>query len=211
MSLLRPAVEINLLLRFFGLDPVLHVELWIAEGQRQKLALMHEYEADAWLHKRRGPPPFGEPLKEQLKREVHKARREALAAGVPGVGERGTLLPGARAIVDYLDDPGAREAYTLAYRSLGADVHAGTYTFANAKFVARPGGRVSFHEAMDPEVYLPARMLSLAMFASTLCIVSAVLQLPVADAADEIKRRFVEEDLPVAERIRRSQEGSTNS
>jgi hypothetical protein len=70
---------------------------------------------------------------------------------------------------------------------------------------------VSFHEAVDAETYLPARTLSLTMFASTLCIVASVLRLPIADAADEVKRRFVEEGLPIAERIRGSQEGSTGS
>jgi hypothetical protein len=195
MSILRPGVEINFLLRFFGRDPALHVRLWIAEGHRQRLTLINEVEGDPLLQERRG-------------REVDEARREALAAGVPGVREKGALLPGARAIVDYLDDPGAREAYTLAYRTLGADVHAGTYTFAKAQFVERVGGLVSFHESTDPDAYLPARTLSLTMFASTLVIVASVLQLPVADAADEVKRRFLHEDLSLAERIR-LQEGSS--
>ena len=211
MSLLRPRVEINLLLRFLGRDPDLHVALWIAEGQRQILAFMNEFESDAYLQERWRAEPFDPQLKEHLKREVEDARRKGLAAGAPGVRPTGSLLPGARAMVDYLDDPGAREAYTVAYRSLGADVHAGTYAFSRGEFVARVGGRVSFHEAVDAETYLPARTLSLTMFASTLCIVASVLRLPIADAADEVKRRFVEEELPIAERIRGSQEGRTGS
>jgi hypothetical protein len=208
MSLLRPGVEINLLLRFFGRDPVLHPKLWIAEGDRQRLAFINEFEQDSYLQQRWGAAPVDRELKEELQREVDEARRQALAAGVPGVGQRGPLLPGARAIVDYLDDPGAREAYTLAYRSLGADVHAGPYAFLKAEFVGRGGGRVSFHESLDPAAYQAARTLSLTMFASTLCIVASVLQLPVADAADEVKRRFVDEQLPLAERIRLQEGGN---
>jgi hypothetical protein len=49
------------------------------------------------------------------------------------------------------------------------------------------------------------------MFASTLCIVASVLQLPVADAADEVKRRFLDESAPIADRIKGSQEGSTGA
>jgi hypothetical protein len=211
MSLLRPGVEINLLLRFLGENPELHVALWIAEGQRQILAFINEFEGDLYLQQRWSPDPIDAQLKEELKREVEHARGLALAAAVPGVGEKGRLFPSTRTMVDYLNDPGAREAYTIAYRSLGADVHAGTYAFSNAEFVRRPGGRVSFHEATDPRTYLPARTLSLTMFASTLCIVASVLQLPIASAADEVKRRFVHEDLPIEERIKGSQQGGISS
>lgn len=89
MSILRPGVEINFLLRFFGRDPSLHVRLWIAEGHRQRLTLMNEVEGDSLLQERRGPVRFEPQLTEELKREVDEARREALAAGVPGVREKG--------------------------------------------------------------------------------------------------------------------------
>jgi Family of unknown function (DUF5677) len=211
MSLLRPGVEINLLIRFLARDPLLHVELWEAEGMRQRLALINEYEQDPVMLERRGPSPFDSSFKEELKRHVDEARSKALAAQTPGVRERGPLLPSAGKLVRWLDDPGAREAYTLAYRSLGADVHAGSFAFSRSEFVERPGGGVSFHEAVDQETYRPARTLSLTMFASTLCMVAPALNMAVADEADEIKRRFVVEDAPIAERLERLQEGSTGS
>jgi len=79
MSLLRPGVEINLLLRFFGHDPVLHVKLWVAEGDRQRLTFINEFERDSYLRQRWGAAPVGAAVKEQLQREVDEARRQALA------------------------------------------------------------------------------------------------------------------------------------
>jgi hypothetical protein len=43
MSLMRPMVEINFLLRFLGQKPELHFELYVAEGQRQLVAFLDEY------------------------------------------------------------------------------------------------------------------------------------------------------------------------
>jgi hypothetical protein len=42
-------------------------------------------------------------------------------------------------------------------------------------------------------------------------MVAPALNMAVADEADEIKRRFVVEDAPIAERLERLQEGSTGS
>ena len=105
------------------------------------------------------------------------------------------------------DDPAAREAYTLAYRRLGSDVHAGTWTFAKGAFVERVGGLASYSEPRDDADIHAARILATTIFASTPCIVSAVLGLGVHERADEIKQAFVPEEPPIAQRLADAEAG----
>lgn len=96
MTLVRPMVEINLLLRFLGKER-LHVELWQAEGDRQRLALLDEYANDPAMRQRHSPVPddFDE-RREALREFVKEARAKARAAGVIGVRERGPVFPSSR-------------------------------------------------------------------------------------------------------------------
>jgi hypothetical protein len=205
MSLVRPMVEINLLLRFLGQDPELHTELWIAEGQRQIAAFLDDYARDAFLQKRWGPAPMeNEALKEQYRAGVRESRKKALDKGVPAVGKTGPVLPSVREIAKTSGDPGAREAYILAYRIMSADVHVGTWAFRGGAFIERQGGLASYSEPRDPTDFHGARTLVMTTFASTLCIVSVVLGLNIHERADEIKRAFVPAEAPIVERIERT-------
>ena len=210
MSLLRPMVEINLLLRFLGRDPDLHVELWMAEGQRQIVAILDEYENDVHLLGRWGPlSEENRLLRESYREQVQIARDKALAAKVEGVREKGPVLPSTATMAKTSDDPGAREAYTLAYRRIGSDVHAGALTFASRGFVERVGGLVSYSDIREEEDVHAARTLATSTFASTLCIVSAVLGLDIHERADEIKQAFIPEEPPIAERLAAAEPGPT--
>jgi hypothetical protein len=207
MSLVRPMVEINLLLRFLGRDPELHVELWYAEGERQRVALLDEYAKDEALHHRHRPLP--DDLDEQLeglRQIVRDARAKARTAGVIGVGETGRVFPSIDAIAKNTDDVAAREAYTLAYRALGTNVHVGPRSFRVEGFKGHVGGLASYSDHWTAEELRPARTLVLTTFASTLCIVSVALGLDVHERADEIKQRFMVEEPPIAERIARELE-----
>jgi hypothetical protein len=206
-SLVRPMVEINLVLRFLGKNPELHVELWHAEGERQHVALLDEYAKDAELHHRHSPLP--EDLQEQLdatRTTVREARAKALSAGIAGVRKTGPVFPSIADIVKTTDDPGAREAYTLAYRALGTSVHIGPLSFRLSGFQPHVGGLVSYTDQWTAEELRPTRTLVLTTFASTLCIVSVALALNVDERADEIKQMFMVEEPPIAERIARELE-----
>src|SRR5436190_21567481 len=42
-ALVRPMVEINILMRFLAKNPELHLQLWNAEGDRNVLAIVEEH------------------------------------------------------------------------------------------------------------------------------------------------------------------------
>ena len=104
-------------------------------------------------------------------------------------------------------DAASREAYTLAYRPLGTNVHIGPWSFRPQGFRRHRGDLMSYSDTWTAEELLPTRTLVLTTFASTLCIVSAVLGLAVEDRADEIKQGFMAEEPPIAERIQDAIDG----
>jgi hypothetical protein len=64
----------------------------------------------------------------------------------------------------------------------------------------RVGGPVSYSELFDAKELEATRTLVTTTFASTLCMVSAVLGLGVEERADAIKNTFVYPEPPIAER-----------
>ena len=202
LSLMRPMVEINFVLRFFGQSPELHANLWVAEGSRQRVAFLDDYANSPYLVERWGPPPAAQrELGEELRAEVRAVKKQALAAGADFV-KGGALVPSADTLRRILDDPAVEEAYVLAYRRLSADVHAGMQAFEKGIFTSA-GGRVSYSEPQGPESFIAERTLVVTMFASTLCILSAVFELGIHERADAIKQRFMlSGDAPISERIR---------
>jgi hypothetical protein len=180
----------------------LHVELWIAEGQRQVAAFVTDYETDDFLRGRWGSPPAEMlSMRADYREKVRAARAKAIAAGIIPDKPTGPVFPSTVQMVQILDDPGAKEAYTLAYRRLTSDVHVGTWAFEKGAFVERTGGLVSYSEPQDEAELHATRTLVATSFASTLCIVSAVLDLGIHDQADEIKRTYVPSEPPIAERM----------
>jgi hypothetical protein len=199
-------IEINLLIRFLSRNPDLHLELWIAEGQRQVVAFLDEYEQDTYLVSRWGALPDDlREHRESLRELVRVAREKALAAEVEGVGNKGPVLPSIATMAKTSDDPGAREAYILGYRRLGSDVHIGSWSFKSDAFIERVGGLATYSDSPGNLDLHAARTLAASMFASTLCMVSPVLGLDIHERADEIKHRFVPEEPPISERLEDAQ------
>jgi Family of unknown function (DUF5677) len=190
-ALLRPMVEINILMRFLSKNPELHLELWNAEGERNLLALVEEHDANESLRERWGESPLPPADRAARRESVAKTRQRAHAAGVAGVGKSGPVLPTTAAQLRTINEPGATEAYTLAYRTLSADIHAGARAFLRGDLEHHADGSASYRDDVDSDELLPARALALTTFASTLAIASDVLGLGIAPAADEVKHRFV--------------------
>ncbi len=187
LSLLRPAVEVNLILRFLKLNPALHTELWIAEGEWETLKLVREFERDQELVDKLGESAFSAGWHEQMEEYVDAARAKALAAGVKGVGPSGPVMPSMWSIAFEHGDLTTREAYTLAYRSLGHDVHGSARAFQRGSFSICDDGGVRFEDAASGEYLLSTRALNATTFASSLCIVSEPLGIDVLDHASTIK------------------------
>jgi Family of unknown function (DUF5677) len=192
LALVRPLVEINLLLRFFLVNQELHPRLWIAESERLSLALVNEFESDPAMLERHGLSGFPPEVTREREEYIQAVRAEGVAAGIPGI-QRGSVLPPLPEIVRIVDDAAAREAYTLAYRGTSDHVHAGARAFRGYFLKDDASGQVSFVEELGPEDYLATRALVVSTLASTLCLLSGPLDRGVFQTASEIKRRFVRE------------------
>ncbi len=166
-ALLRPMVEINILMRFLTKNPKLHLELWNAEGERNVLAMVEEHDRNEALRARWGESPLTPEERASRRETVAAARERAKAAGVAGVGRSGPVLPGTKSQLAAINEPGTDEAYTLAYRSLSPDTHAGARAFLRGQ-LERHDGTASYRDDVIADDLLPARALALTTFASTL-------------------------------------------
>lgn len=197
-ALLRPMVEINILIRFLATNPKLHTELWQAEGERNALAMIEEHNR---LHSGRwGGVPINDDELEERRATVRETRKQALDAGLPWA-KGSSLMPTTVQQLETINEPAAREAYTLAYRPMSWQVHAGSPSFLAGLFEQRNDGSVSYSEAASATDLIGARALSLTTFASTLELVAMNLGLPIETRAREIRRSYVPDTLAPSERL----------
>ncbi len=98
-----------------------------------------------------------------------------------------TSMPSMWSIASEHGDLTTREAYTLAYRSLGHDVHGSARAFQRGSFSICDDGGVRFEDAVSGEYLLSTRALNATTFASSLCIVSEPLGIDALDHASTIK------------------------
>lgn len=200
-ALLRPMVEINILIRFLAKNPKLHTELWQAEGERNALAMIEEHNR---LHSERwGSVPISENDLAERHATVKAARKLALDAGVPWANGS-SLMPTTAQQLETVDEPAAREAYTVAYRPMSWEVHAGTPSFFVGLFEQRNDGSVSYTENASAADLIGVRALSLTTFASTLELVWMHLGLTVETQAREIRRSYVPDTPGPSERLDRN-------
>jgi hypothetical protein len=190
-ALLRPMVEINILMRFLFKNPDLHLELWHAEGERNVVTMVEEHDQNEVMRVRWGASPLTAEERVKRRNTVVEARQRAQAAGVVGVGKSGPVLPTTKSQLAAIDEPGADEAYTLAYRVLSADTHAGARAFLRGQLERHGDGTASYRDDVASDDLLPARALALTTFASTLAIASDVLDLGIEADVNEVKHRFV--------------------
>jgi hypothetical protein len=124
--ILRPLVEMTILLPWLMKDPDLHLRLWHAEAQRQILKLLQNAPTHTSPRRAGDIAKIGTPERiAELKQAVAKARTEANLAGVLGVGRGWSLVPSLAEVVRVVDTPAAREAYGIAYNLLSGFTHSG--------------------------------------------------------------------------------------
>ena len=184
---LRPAVEINTLIRFLAKNPELHIELCEAEGDRNVVSIVEEHRlrhSEYWP-----PPPLSEEHLEASRRRVAEARARARAAGIAGVGPKGPVLPSIEKQLAVINEPAASEAYTFAYRPMTWEVHTNPRTFLRGHFEERNDGSVSYRDQDDRVGALGARSLSLTTFASTLELAAIHLGLPIEEDVRRVLQR----------------------
>lgn len=198
-ALLRPMIEINILIRFLNKSPELHFELWEAEGDRNAASIIEEHNAQ---HTERwGSMPVEEGVLDEKHERVRSARARAIAAAIAGVGKKGPVLPGMAMQLSTIAEPAASEAYTFGYRPMSWETHTNPRAFLSGEFVERNDGTVSYSDATERADLIGVRALSLTTFASTLELVSIVLALPIEESARAILRSFVPEQIPEHQRL----------
>jgi hypothetical protein len=197
-ALLRPLIEINILIRFLAKNPKLHVELWQAEGERNSLAIIEEHNR---LHAERWGRIPDDPADEERRETVKAARKLAIEAELPGAEKRSALLPSTPGQLELIDERAASEAYTLGYRPMSWDVHSGAPSFLNGLFEPRNDGSVSYTEESTAEELVGVRAFGMTTFASTLELVGIHTALAIAEDAREIRLKYVPDEIPENQRL----------
>jgi hypothetical protein len=198
-ALLRPMIEINMLIRFLNKDPDLHLELWEAEGDRNAASIIEEHNklhTDRW-----GPMPIMDGVLNEKRERVRSARAKALAARTAGVGKKGPVMPSMAKQLVTIAEPAASEAYTFGYRPMSWETHTNPRVFLSGAFVERNDGTVSYSDATEKEDLIGVRALSLTTFASTLELVAIILALPIEKSARAVLRSFAPQEIPDDQRI----------
>lgn len=190
LVLMRTAVEINLTLRFLVLLPALHPDIWAAEGDRQTLILVREIAADRELAEKHGHIDLPDSSVAEREQYIDEVRTRAIAAGVIGVRERGSLMPDLRTLAVNYGDLATREAYTLADRPFSGSTHGTAGAFGQGCFVREQDGRLTFTENLGD--LLGTRALNASTFASTLCVLAEPLELDVFNEADQLRGILLE-------------------
>jgi hypothetical protein len=188
-ALLRPMVEINVLIRFFAKNPELHTELWEVEGERNVITMAREITGSPEMSERWMEYPLDMADFAERNVEVEKVRKKALEAGVRGVRETGPVLPSIVMQLQTIDEPDAYEEYTMVYRSLSWDVHGGARALLRGRFLEHSDRTVSYTEDADDTD--PPRALAINTFASTLKLCSVHLSLGIEEDAEKVLRSFL--------------------
>jgi hypothetical protein len=193
--LLRPATEINLVLRFLVARPEVHLELWEGDADLELVKWIQEIEGDPQLA---GLVGWSEVpgLTATLEAEIAKSRALGLKEGVQGVSAkpRGRVMPDMWLIAHNHGDLSTRHAYWAAYRPLSLITHASSRGFTHSEWIDPDGSgsHVTFSEMKDPVNRIRShRALSAATFASTLTVISDPLNLDVLEVAGRTRDLLV--------------------
>jgi len=191
LVLLRPLVEINILLRFLGQLPEVRAHSWIAERFRWSLAFVEAVAQHENLREK-FVAEFPSPAQLAGWRDVvSEARQLASASNDPSVGPRGPLIPSTSRQVQLLNDDAATEAYVFAYRRFSGDVHGGLISFDLLHVDERGDDVVSLSEEVSADDLRSTRVLGLTTYASTLRVGSESMGLGITEAADAVRLEFM--------------------
>ena len=201
---LRALIEANLLLRYFeqgyhegNLEQ--RLGLWAAETERSRLAIHDDISRmDAAARARCEGGMLSESDRKRMREIVAAAQDAAITAEVRGAQTKGRLLPTTGQMVELLKG-GATEAYTVGYRPLSAATHISEASFAGD--YARDEQTISWSDDLPITRRVATRVFALTAYASALCPVSLICGLGFGDEADEVKRRFIPHDIPLADRL----------
>lgn len=192
LALLRPLVEINILLRFLAQWPEERSSLWMAERHRWALSVVSDIRESPELREQWETKLPSDERLESWRTEIDAARAAAIKAGVPGVPEKGRLIPQTSDQVRLLNDPAVTEAYVAAYRRLSGDIHGGLVSFHHVAVDDGLGdGWLSLSDDVSPQDAKSSRVLALTTFASTLRLVGLAVNLPIVEAADALRTEFL--------------------
>jgi hypothetical protein len=137
---LRPLVEAAILVRWIETKPGLHVEMYNAEDDRQRIS-----SAEVWeeLQARRGQrlkPTFAREQTAKLRREIRQVRARARQAGELIPERAGTLLPAIEQMAIATNDNALWEAYEGVYRIASPWTHFGGRAFVGHRVEQRADG-----------------------------------------------------------------------
>jgi hypothetical protein len=183
-ALLRPMLEINLLVRFRRKNPNLHTELWQAEGDRNTVTMAEEIRSTPHLGDVLGDEPLDAEELERRRAVVAAARKRAQDAGLPVGGS--TVLPSIAGQLQVIAEPAADIAYTTAYRTASWDIHVGPRGFLVGTYLPHGDGSVSYNESVSAAELLSTRALGIGVVASTTQLIAHELALPIEDAVTAI-------------------------
>jgi len=192
--LLRPAVEVNLFLRFLADRPDVHLDLWEAEGDLEMLKWVDEIEGDPQLMSLMRWPKMTDQWRAGLGRRIAAARTLGAKEGMRGVSTkpRGRLMPSTRDLAWTHGDLSTRHAYSAAYRPLSLFTHPSARGFTFGQFVSAGDDLIRFEELTDPEDRLRThRALNGATYASTLTVASEPLGLDILEDAARVRDALV--------------------
>jgi hypothetical protein len=189
-ALIRPMVEINILIRFLRKNPNLHTELWQAEGDRNSVTMSEDVRLSPDLLARLGEVPLDETEVQRRQQVVGQARQRAKEAGLP-ISKNGSVLPFIPGQLKVIKEPAADSVYVFLYRSFSWEVHAGSRAFLIGTLTQTNDGRAFYDEQQSAPNLLHVQVVAIATFASTVELVGAELGLPIEAPAREIRRTFV--------------------
>ncbi len=139
MVTLRSLVEAAILVRWIEKDPPLHVDMYFAEDDRQRLAGAIAFDE---LRRRRSwpnrEPVFPAELDRDMRTEIRRVRDRARRAGEP-VREQGAVLPHVEQMAD-VNDTALWEAYQVVYRIVSPWTHVGGRALVGHLLESRPDG-----------------------------------------------------------------------
>jgi hypothetical protein len=186
-ALVRPMLEIKILVRFLRKDPDLHVELWQAEADRNTVTIADEIRRKPHIREAVGEDPLDDTELAARRAKVEQTRKRALAAGLRVGGS--AVLPSISEQLQVIDDPAADIVYTTAYRAASWDVHTAPRAFLVGTWTTQEDGRVSYAESPSLAELLGTRALAVGIVASTVELIAHDLHLPIEHEAFETVRR----------------------
>jgi hypothetical protein len=172
-ALLRPALEVNILLRFIRQHPEHRAKLWQAESLRLSITIDELVRRHRLIEQ--GSTLMTLPSDEEIlkrRREIGRVRKAANDAGIPGVSRKANapLIPSLSGQVELIATPETWQAYATAYTALNSEQHIGHFSFQRSFRSEQPDGTVIHLD--EYEIRAGERELGSSLFASTLVIVS---------------------------------------